>query len=627
MNGIVGTAGHIDHGKTALIGALTGESTDRLPEEQARGISIDLGFSHLEVGDLRLGIVDVPGHEDFIRNMLAGATGIDVLLLVVAADEGVMPQTREHTAIAELLGVERAVVALTKTDLVDDDWLGLVHDDLAGFLAGTPFAGATVVPTSTTTGRGIEELGSALASTFQAPRGTPDDLFRMPVDRAFSVRGTGTVVTGTVWSGTLSAEEPVRLLPDGPECRVRGLQVHGSEVGSLHAGERGAIALVGVDRDDVVRGMTVIRGVGWEPSRRLTARLRVLPGPDWAVERQQRVRVHLGTAEVMARVFVLDQEALLPGDEGWVQLRLEAPLLARAGDRFVIRSYSPVTTIGGGVVAEPAAPKRTRLHDRARAGLAAIVDPGSGPASAAGVAWILEEAAGGGAPEAALPVRTGLPPDRVEAALAGAGAVRIADRWYARDTLADTRDSLTAAVEGFHEERPLRSGMEVEALRGSTSGTSADLVERALRDLIEEDILVRVESRIARRGWSPRLSPTQRRVTEEIVHRLAEAGAEAPRVPQLAPAGPHAGEVPDLVALLEEAGRVVRIEHDLFLDADVAHRIVEDVRHRLGGGEALAPGDFRDVVDVSRKHLMPLLAWLDRTGVTVRTASGRAVPA
>jgi selenocysteine-specific elongation factor len=626
MNGIVGTAGHIDHGKTALIGALTGESTDRLPEEQARGISIDLGFSHLEVGELRLGVVDVPGHEDFIRNMLAGATGIDVLLLVVAADEGVMPQTREHTAIAELLGVERAVVALTKSDLVSDEWLGLVHDDVAGFLDGTPFAGAAAVPTSTVSGRGMEELRAALAAAFRAPRGTTDDLFRMPVDRAFTVRGTGTVVTGTVWSGTLAADAAIRLLPDGPECRVRGLQVHGTDVAELQAGERGAIALVGADRDDVERGMTAVTDQGWEASRRLTAHLRVLPGSDWAVEQHQRVRVHLGTAEVMARVFVLDREILLPGEEGWVQLRLEAPLLGRARDRFVIRSYSPVTTIGGGVVAEPVAAKRTRLDPPALAGLQALVAPDPGAPGAAGIAWLLGEAGGEGVREATLPVRTGLAPAAVHAALDAAAAVPIGDRWYAAEALAGARDALIAALETFHDERPLRSGMEVEALRRAAPAAAPELVERAVADLLEEDRVTRAGSRIARRGWTPRLTPAQEEAAESIVRRLAEAGPEAPRVAELAPDAASARDVPDLLGLLEEWGRVARVEHDLFLDAGAADRIVRQVRDRLGGREGLSPGDFRDVVDVSRKHLMPILAWLDREGVTVRSAAGRAVP-
>ncbi|MFP4622766.1 MAG: selenocysteine-specific translation elongation factor, partial [Gemmatimonadota bacterium] len=310
MKGIVGTGGHIDHGKTALIGALTGENTDRLPEEQARGISIDLGFSHLDLEAGRLGIVDVPGHEDFIRNMLAGATGIDMLLLVVAADEGVMPQTREHAAIAELLGVHRAVVALTKVDLIDDDWLGLVHDDLADFLAATPFAGAPVVPTSAVTGAGIDELRSTIGAVFTGTRGRPDDLFRLPVDRAFTVHGTGTVVTGTVWSGRLERDASVRLLPGPLDARVRGLQVHGRDADIVEAGERAAIALTGVAREAVERGMTVVREPGWESASILTVRLRTLAGSGWSIGADQRVRVHLGTAEVMARVTLLEATTL-----------------------------------------------------------------------------------------------------------------------------------------------------------------------------------------------------------------------------------------------------------------------------------------------------------------------------
>jgi selenocysteine-specific elongation factor len=623
VNGIVGTAGHIDHGKTALIRALTGEETDRLPEERARGISIDLGFSHLEVAGVRLGIVDVPGHEDFIRNMLAGATGIDVLLLVVAADEGVMPQTREHAAIAQLLGVERAVVALTKADLVGDDWLGLVHDDVAGFLDGTPFASATVVPTSTVTGRGIDELRAALAAALGESDGAADDLFRMPVDRAFTVRGTGTVITGTVWSGTLTDDATVRLLPDGPECRVRGLQVHGDGVAALSPGERGAIALVGVDRDEAARGMTAVVDPSWEPTDRITARLQVLPGPQWTVEPHQRVRVHLGTAEVMARVVLLDRETLAPGQQGWVQLRLETPLLARGRDRFVIRSYSPVTTIGGGVVAEPIARRRARIDAETAAGLAAVAGTEGDPAG--GLAWLLRDAGPAGVAAPRLPVLTGLAPRDVQRALEGLEAVAVGERRFDTAALGQTRESLLDAVEAHHRRHPLHSGAPVEGIR-QASAADAGLVERALDGLLAEGRLVRRGVRVARKGWSARLTPAQEERREGIAGRLSEAGPEAPRVDELVGGAGDAAEVHDLLALLEEEGRVVRVEHDLFLDAGVAERIVAAVRTRLGGREGLSPGDFRDVMDVSRKHLMPLLAWLDRAGVTVRGPTGRAVP-
>lgn len=621
MKGIIGTAGHIDHGKTALIGALTGEQTDRLPEEQARGISIDLGFSHLEIDDGRLGVVDVPGHEDFIRNMLAGATGLDMLLLVVAADEGVMPQTREHTAIAELLGLDRAVVALTKVDLVDDDWLGLVHDDLADFLAATPFAGAPVVPTSTVTGEGLDALRAAIAEIFRGSPGRPDDLFRLPVDRAFTVRGTGTVLTGTVWSGRLARDATVRLLPDGPDARVRNLQVHGRDVEVVEPGERAAVALAGVDRSHVQRGMALVSGPGWTASSILTVRLRVLPASEWSVEARQRVRVHLGTAEAMARVVLLEGDGpLLPGAEAWAQLRLEAPLLARTGDRIVIRSYSPVTTIGGGVVAEVLAPRRARLADHDSDRLEALISGSPGRA----VAALLDAGDTRGVDIDLLPMRTGATPTEVEEALAG--AVRIRGRAFATAALSSIEDRITAAVDEHHSRYHLEPGIEPEPLRRACGSADPDLVNHALDGLVADGTLTIRRGAVARSGVEVTLSAAEEALRERIAQAIAAKGNAPPRLEELAHAFEGAAELEALVGLLEAEGRLVRLEHDLFIDAATLRATVAAVRHRFAGRAGVTPGDFREVVDISRKHLMPLLAYMDREGITVRSGEGRSVP-
>lgn len=645
MKGIIGTAGHIDHGKTALIGALTGEQTDRLPEEQRRGISIDLGFSHLEVGDARLGIVDVPGHEDFIRNMLAGATGIDVLLLVVAADEGVMPQTREHAAIAELLGVTRAVVALTKVDLVDDDWLGLVHDDLADFLADTPFAGAPVVPTSAVTGEGLDELRETLGRVFTGARGRPDDLFRMPIDRAFTVRGTGTVVTGTVWSGRLTRDDAVRLLPDGPEARVRTLQVHGKDVDTVEAGERAAVALAGVDRTAASRGMTVVSDAGWAPTHILTIRLRVLRGSSWRIEARQRVRVHLGTAEVMARIVLLEgDQPLAPGQEAWAQLRLEDPLLARAGDRLVVRSYSPITTIGGGVVAEPVASRRSRVGPQDRDRLEPLAGP-DGPQAPAALASLLQNAGTAGVPRAPLPVLSGATPGAVAGVLgdgaatdaargdavpgdaAPGDALQIGDRVFQAGALATVRGRLAAAAAAYHERHPLELGMDPEALRRAGEPAHAALVEHALNALLREGDLVSRDKRIARGDWEITLTATETALQDRIAATLAAAGHEPPRLEELLESLGRPEGAEALLQLLELDGTVIRLEHDLFMDASTLDTVAAEVRRRFAGQDGLSPGDFRAVMDVSRRHLMPLLTYLDRIGVTVRAGDGRSVPA
>ncbi len=621
MRGIVGTAGHIDHGKTALIGALTGEHTDRLPEEQRRGISIDLGFTHLDTRHGVLGVIDVPGHEDFIRNMLAGATGIDVLLLVVAADEGVMPQTREHVAIAELLGVHRAVVALTKTDLVGDEWLGLVHDDLADFLAGTPFAGAPVVPTSVVSGTGIEDVRSAIEAVFAGARGRSDDLFRLPVDRTFTVQGTGTVVTGTVWSGRLVKDGGVRVLPGDLEARVRGLQVHGADVDAVEAGQRAAIALAGVDRDQVARGATVVAGPGWAETSRLTVHVRVLSGPGWGIDGWQRVRVHVAAAEVMARVALLGRDRLDPGQEGAAQLRLEAPIVARAGDRFVIRSYSPVTTIGGGTVLEPFGPKRTRLDEGDRRLLAALAD--ADPVAAVGA--VLAAAGGAGQPRDALPVVTRATPDDVDRALDGLEARRVRDRVFHPDSAARVRERILEEVDRHHSQAPLRFGIDPEALRRDAAGDGSKLLVDAVLDaLLEDGTLAVRRGRVARAGFAPEPTPEQRDRLDRIHDAIAAGGIAPPRLDELdgGLAGRH---VDEMVELLEAEGRLVRIEHDLYIDREVLDRTVAMVRQRLGGRSGLSPGDFRDILDVSRRHLIPLLEYFDRVGVTARGGAGREV--
>lgn len=337
---VVGTAGHIDHGKTALVRALTGVDADRLEEEKRRGITIDLGFAHAKAADGRvIAFVDVPGHEGFIRNMVAGVSGIDAALLVVAADEGVMPQTREHMAILEFLGVSHAVVAITKADLVEPEWLELVREEVREALASTPLAQAPLHAVSSRTGEGLESLrerlGELIDPAHRARAATRDDLFRMPVDRAFTVHGTGTVVTGTVWHGTLATEQEVRVLPSDHTARVRGLQRHHEAVGHIHGGQRAAVALAGVEHAAVARGSALVVGEAWQPSTILTARLATLPS---AVLRQRdRVRVHVGTAEIMARVALLQDEPIDAGG-GLAQLRLERPCVARAGDRVVLRS-------------------------------------------------------------------------------------------------------------------------------------------------------------------------------------------------------------------------------------------------------------------------------------------------
>jgi len=356
---IIGTAGHIDHGKSALVRALTGTDPDRLPEEKKRGITIDLGFADLEIDDLRLGFVDVPGHERFVKNMLAGAHGIDVLALVIAADEGVMPQTIEHFDICRLLGVNKGVVVITKTDLVDEEMLLLVQEDARELVAGSFLDGAPIVPVSSRTGAGLERLRSTLKTIAdEVPPKSSDLVTRLPIDRAFSMKGFGAVVTGTLISGEIAEGAALDLLPKGISVRVRGAQVHGKAVEKARAGQRTAVNLAGVDVEQLERGMVLTEPKTLHPTQIMDARIDVLANASRGVRSRSRIRLHIGATEVLGRVRVLDQPAeISPGHSALAQLRLEVPIVAVHNDRFIIRSYSPAETIAGGVVLDPLASK------------------------------------------------------------------------------------------------------------------------------------------------------------------------------------------------------------------------------------------------------------------------------
>ncbi len=374
---VLGTAGHIDHGKSSLIKALTGTDPDRLKEEQSRGITIELGFARLELPSGRsMGVVDVPGHEKFVRQMVAGATGVDVVLLVVAADDGVMPQTREHLAIIDLLGVERGVVALTKSDLVDSEWVELVRADIEQLLAGTSIEGAPIVAVSSKTGAGLSELLAVLDDVaVDAPSKHAELPLRLPVDRVFTIAGAGTVVTGTMWSGSATKDDPVEVYPSGVEARVRGVQVHSEHVERAHAGQRVAMNIAGVEREQISRGDIIAAPGTLTVTDRFDARFTYLgiPGDDKPFESGTRVHVHHGTREVLGRVLLIERESLAVGESSLAQVRLEAPLAPRYEDRFIVRSYSPVFTVGGGMVLDALPPRRTVLKPHERELLEALL--------------------------------------------------------------------------------------------------------------------------------------------------------------------------------------------------------------------------------------------------------------
>lgn len=624
---ILGTAGHIDHGKTALVRALTGIQTDRLEEEQRRGITIDLGFAHLDLPDgTRAGIVDVPGHEGFIRNMLAGATGIDVAILVVAADEGVMPQTREHVAILDLLGVRAGVVAVTKVDIVEQEWLELVTDELRSELADTPFADAPIVPVSSLTGQGIERLLHELRQVLDTSSARDaDDLFRLPVDRVFTIHGTGTVVTGTVWTGSLTRDQTVRILPQDRSARVRALQVHGRDSDRIGAGQRAAVALAGLDRERIARGDVLVLDPGWAGHAMLTARIRLLRDSSWSIRPRQRIRFHLGTAEVLGRVVLLDRAELVPGDVAWAQLRLESPVVARAGDRFVIRSYSPVTTIGGGVVIEPHAPKRHRLADSDRAHLESILGGSVEEALKARVRLAAWE----GAPIRNLPIELPHSPGAIHDALErgdGEIVVRVGTLAFDAQVFDAARTALLEAVASYHDRHPLRPGIEHEELRRALpTRAGAGLADAALEALVRDRRLVARHGAVALHDFQPRLSPEQQRAQERLWNAIAEGGLTPPATADLARLIGSESELRPLLKLLEAEDRIVPLTQEIYIARPALDQVTAVLRAQFMIGQEFTPADLKQVINVSRKYLIPLLEYLDRAGVTARHGNARVL--
>ena len=610
---ILGTAGHIDHGKTALVRALTGVDTDRLPEEKRRGITIDLGFAPLRLADgTQLGVVDVPGHEAFVRTMLAGASGIDLALLIIAADEGPMPQTREHLAILELLDVAEIVVALTKTDLVAADWLDLVSEDVRALLASTRYAGADVIPTSVVSAAGIDMLREAIAARAGRLRvdgrdAAERDLFRMPIDRAFSVKGTGTVVTGTVWSGNLGADGSTRILPHDATARVRGLENHGESVDRISPGMRAAVALAGVEPSAIGRGATLVADTAWEATLVLRATVRLLPNAP-ELRPRTRVRLHLATSEVGARVVAVGGP-VQPDSTRTVRVVLDEPVVARGGDRFVLRSASPLATIGGGVITDANAPRRARPM------------PSAALSAAQRLELIVAESGTHGLLDASIPVRLGGSPTVVrEVSRSASGIEQIGDRWYSTDVLAQTRERIVALVRAHRDSRPLEPGLPRQDAR-SRLRLESTLFDRLVANLTSSGKLESSGAELRLAGGAPALSDAHSKVLAELAGAIEAAGSEPPSVSELqARFGP---QTLSLLRHLERDQRVVQVEQTRFY----APRAVRDLLQRLEAGMAgrgeLAPTELREMLGFSRKFLIPFLEYCDKRGYTVRQGNGR----
>jgi selenocysteine-specific elongation factor len=601
---IIGTAGHIDHGKSALVTALTGRPMDRLVEERRRGITIDLNFAPLDLGDgVIAGVVDVPGHEDFVRTMVAGASGVDLALLVVAADDGIMPQTLEHLSVLEHLGVPLGIPVLTKCDLVDREWLDLVALELDERLAGSPVAFQPPAYTSAKTGEGIDDLRARIAACDRAGApGTPGDLFRLPIDRGFSVAGVGTVVTGTTWSGTIRVGEEVVLLPRGVHGRVRSIEVHGASVERSEPRRRTAVGLVGIDRDEARRGSVLVAaGDAWEPSAALDVELAldsVAPRP---LAHRTRLRIHLGTAEAIGRV--LPRAPIEPGGRGLARLALEAPVVARGGDRFVIRSFSPVSTIGGGLVLDPLPPiRRARWPD----GLAA-------PEIQTRLTALVERRTGSVA-AAQLPILLGVPPKQarsVGSSIPHLGLV--GGRWVSVAMLQDLASRCLEVLRRFHREHPIDKGMPLETLRHSLRAPD-EVVEAVLAELLRSGRMRRQDGVGLLAGFVPRV-PGGEAAVDEIVAIVEQAGLTPPSIPELERQLGRR-ELAAILRLAASAGRIEPVERDRYFGRAALDGFVQELR-RNGPNDEVVPSQLRQRLGITRKYLIPLLEWADLKGVTV----------
>jgi selenocysteine-specific elongation factor len=633
---IVGTAGHIDHGKSALVRALTGTDPDRLPEEKKRGITIDLGFADLKLDDISLAFVDVPGHERFVKNMLAGAHGIDVLALVIAADEGVMPQTREHFDICRLLAIRQGVIVITKTDLVNEEMLGLVEDEAKELVLGSFLEAAPIVPVSSKTHAGLDRLKSILKDVaLQTPPRPRDLVTRLPVDRAFSMKGFGAVITGTLISDEIVEGRELELLPHGARVRVRGLQVHGKPVSKAFAGQRAAVNLGGVDVSQLARGMVIVEPNTLEPTQILDVNIDVLPGSPRALRSRMRVRLHIGAAEVLGRVRVLDSSSSIPpGKSAMAQISLEQPVVAVHEDRFIIRTYSPATTIAGGVVLNPFASKhRAKEFDRTREHLQSLLDSDakellSGFVNIAGVRGVTVEHVA-----AATAWKREVLRGVIAQAESAGSVVHTNGVLVSTHNFEQLCQNVLREIDSFHKREPLARGMLRETLREKVFAHSfPELFVAVFDKLVNQRRLVLEKDIVRATSHNVDLSEADAKLRHALEDVYLKAGAEAPSLDEaLTKAGVLASarvQARKVLQLLIDDGSIVRINNELFLHHAVAKELKTRLQSYASQHETerlIDVAAFKDLAGVSRKYAIPLLEYFDRERVTRRVGDKRAI--
>ena len=627
---ILGTAGHIDHGKSTLVKALTGTDPDRLKEEKERGITLDLGFASLDLaGGNRLGIVDVPGHEGLIRNMLAGVGGIDLVMLVIAADEGIMPQTREHLAICDLLQVKKGLVALTKTDMVDKDWLALVQDEVREFVKGTFLEKAPIVPVSSKTGENLPVLVQELTKlSGEVTPKSSNGILRLPIDRVFTMKGFGTVITGTLLSGTISVEQEVEILPKGIKTKVRGIQSHNQAAQRSIAGQRTAVNLQGVEKEQLSRGDIITSAGLFTPTKTIDAKLDLLKQAPRGLKTGSRVRFYNTTQEAIGRITILGTNTLAPGEDAFVQLRFDHPVIVQHGDRFILRFYSPMETLGGGMVLNPRPRRHKQKTMQDSLKNLAVLEQGT---TEERLALFINGNGLAGMEEAVIAGTIAADKQDIATALASLAQKKIVlriDNLYVHAAQLGTLETKALdLIKQFHKDNPLKPGLDKEELKGMLRmRVSAKVLNTAVDGLVKKKQIEADGSKLKLPGFKAARGAVQDEVKNKIVEAIKKGGTQPPVREEL-PAlfGISDKDAKDLLKLLADEGRTIRINDSLHIDRDIVEKIKADLKKHLEAKKEITMAEFRDLAQTSRKFAVPLMEYFDSQKLTQRVGDKRVL--
>lgn len=621
---VLGTAGHIDHGKTSFVKALTGINTDRLKEEQVRGITIELGFAWLDLpSGIRIGIVDVPGHEKFVKNMVAGATGIDIVAMVIAADEGVMPQTKEHMEICQLLSIKHGIVVLTKIDLVDEEWLELVTDDIKKFVKGTFLDDAPVIPVSAATGQGVDKFIKVLSELNpKIPGRSSSGLFRLPVDRVFTMKGFGTVITGTLISGRVQVGDTIMIYPSGITSKVRGIQVHNESVSEAVAGMRTAINFQGLEKASVNRGEVVSTPGALISTFMLDVSLRFLSSNKKPVKNRTCIRFHAGTSEIPGNLILLDREELLPGEATVVQLRLDTPIAVVKDDRFVLRSVSPVRTIAGGQILNPVPVKHKRFKTEVE-GLKSLSD--LLPEEL--VSYYVAQSGYKGVSISELKVMTNITEKQLDGNLQNLlskKSIVLADKenriYLHQNTLNDLKLENHNFLDVYHRANPLKAGMPKEELKSKMPAfLNPKFFNLIINQMIKEKEISLDEDTVRLEGHKVSLGEDQSQIKIKLMEIFEKSGLTPPFLKDLTEElKVDPAKAKDVLMLLINEGAIIKIKEDFYILSENINKLKNTVVEFLRANEEMTAPQFKDMTGASRKYLIPLLEYFDSKNVTIR---------